>query len=309
MPAPRIHTLLLLACWLLLAGAGFYATSMHEERLARLQEAERLERRRQEEMKGLSGQATATQAVAEEARRKLGAQHKVFPAALSEADVAGHLNRLTRSGFQDFRLEREESRYGSDFNVHTFRLSGSSDYARLYRLVWDLENGRPFFRIDDLRIAHRDVRTKDPRTGAERLRVLASFTMTLHAYFGGGLSTLLDATPESGDSPGPPPLRALPAHVFPARQPAGNPFYPLILNQLPPNTYGRVDVEQAELVSIVGETAVFKDRSGYRTLQAGDAVYLGRIEAVEPAHNRVVVRLDKGGIAEVVRLQVNAGPQ
>src|SRR5690606_24923589 len=83
-----------------------------------------------------------------------------------------------------------------------------------------------------------------------------------------------------------PDLPPVPRELLPARQPALNPFFPGILQQIPPNTYGLIDVEQSALVSIVGQKAVFNEGGTFRTAGPGDAVYLGHVVTVDPQEGR-----------------------
>ncbi|MEM8558699.1 MAG: hypothetical protein AAGG50_12835, partial [Bacteroidota bacterium] len=88
---------------------------------------------------------------------------------------------------------------------------------------------------------------------------------------------------------------------------ATNPFYPLILEALPPNTDDLVDVEGNALVSVVGEVAVFERGGVLRSLRVGDRVYLGRIAAIDTEKARVVANLNRGGIRERVELDLLSG--
>ena len=143
--------------------------------------------------------------------------------------------------------------------------------------------------------------------------MLVSFQMQLDAIFGGaeGMSAP-DASPEP-ESQDLPVLRAkselppVPAEVLPDAHPDANPFFPLIMGQLPPNTYGLVELEKARLVSIVGQQAIFDYEGTFHTMGVGDDVYLGQITAVDPVDGRVQARLNKGGIIDEVELYLQTG--
>jgi hypothetical protein len=93
--------------------------------------------------------------------------------------------------------------------------------------------------------------------------------------------------------------------VLPQARPVANPFFPVVLSQLPPNTHNLIDVEQALLVGIVGGKAVFQDVNGHRQVGVGDAVYLGYITDVDAATGKVAARLNKGGIVDEVELDLH----
>jgi hypothetical protein len=98
-----------------------------------------------------------------------------------------------------------------------------------------------------------------------------------------------------------------PPEAFPARRAAINPFFPFILETLPPNTDDLVDPEENQLVSIIGRTAVFDRNGELRQLQPGDRVYLGRVANVDPRSGRVVIDYNRGGIRERVEIDLETG--
>jgi hypothetical protein len=125
------------------------------------------------------------------------------------------------------------------------------------------------------------------------------FTMTVDAYFGGTMG--LSAPAEE--------LVEIPAALLPLSRPAHNSFHPLVRTDLPPNDRLLVNVEMAELISIIGGTATFKDDQGLRELKKGDEVYLGTITEVDPIKAVVKARLNKGGISEVVEVSISHNPE
>jgi len=83
-----------------------------------------------------------------------------------------------------------------------------------------------------------------------------------------------------------------------------NPFHPLILETLPPNTYNLVDMNEASVVMIAGTNAILKWNENVYTLGIGDEVYLGQIISVDPRNGTVLARLNKGGIVDEVELRL-----
>lgn len=83
-----------------------------------------------------------------------------------------------------------------------------------------------------------------------------------------------------------------------------NPFYPLIRN-VEPNTDDLVNVEQSQLVGIGNGVVYLLDQNGVlQTLRERDRVYLGRLESININQGNVSFRLNKGGIVDVVSLEV-----
>lgn len=308
------NVIILVFGWLLVTAAGVYFTFFRQpEELEQLQKAEQVARMKNAELISLQSEAVELTDLTNETLRKWQARYKIIPDEIESAEVVGRLNELTQAGFKNFDVSFGGTTTTEDVSFYSFSVTGRGYFSSLYRLIWELENGREMYRIRDLNLDHIDLMTQDATAGAERLEVMVSFTMSIDAYFNGikGASApevmvvrLEDESyvPMDRDSGLPP----VPRELLPARQPALNPFFPIIMQQIPPNTYGLIDVEQARLVSIVGEKAVFQDDSGYRTAGVGDSVYLGRIVVVDPVEGRVVAHLNKGGIYDEVELHLQS---
>lgn len=309
------NIIVLTACWLLVAGAGTYITFFKQpEELEVVKRAEEVARLKQAEVTSLLQEVAATAQQADEAVRKWKARYKIIPDSLQGSEVVGYFNDLTQSGFKNFDVSLEEVTDYPDYSTYTFDVSGRAYYESLYRFIWAIENNRRLYRVRYLNLEHIDLLSTDRKTQAERMQVMVSFTMRIEAYFGGNDGMGASETMYAGLTEGSelpvsmddvPPV---PSHVLPSRRPAINPFFPIVMEQLPPNTHGLVNVEEARLVSIVDGKAVFLEgERGYRSLGEGDAVYLGRILTVDPKQDRVVVRLNKGGIVDEVEIELHTG--
>lgn len=314
MPTKVIYNIIILAVvWVLVVGAGIYKTMVKQpEALERAEKAEKVVRLKQAELASLETEHALSSEKADNALRKWRSRYKVIPPELSGPEVIGYLNALTESGFEVFDVTSSGTENAGGYSFHSFSISGRGYFSELYRIVRELENNRYFYRIPELTLVHMDIVTED-NEGREHLRVMVSFQMQLDAIFGGA-----DGMSAPGAGLGPeaealPVLRAkselppVPDEVLPEARPAGNPFFPLILSQLPPNTFGLINVEKAQLVSIVGEQAIFQEGDAFRTAGVGDDVYLGQITAVDPIEGRVQARLNKGGIIDEVELFLQTG--
>lgn len=303
------NILILSVCWILAVGGGVYATFVKQPgELDRVQKAEQMIQMEQAEFMALLVEETESEQLAAEAVSRWNSRYRAIPARLSSAEVVDYLNRLTPSGFESFDVSYDRTTELADYSYHTYRINGRGYFNSLYRFVWEIENGRAFYRLRDLSLDHIDVLKKDADTDRERLQVMVSFTLNVEAYFGGvegmdpgdvllaGSDAALPAEAETIE---------LPSDVLPARRAATNPFYPLIMDQLPPNTDNYVDVESASLVSIAGDVAVFQYNGEYRSVGVGDAVYLGYITELDQLGGKVHVRLNKGGIIDEVTLELD----
>ena len=82
-------------------------------------------------------------------------------------------------------------------------------------------------------------------------------------------------------------------------------FYPLIRNELPPNTEELLEVEGSKLLALLPDGAFISDTKGNTfMLWEGDQVYLGYLTKIDYNKNRVNFILNKGVIIEKVYLEL-----
>ncbi|MEX1055488.1 MAG: hypothetical protein WED81_05630 [Rhodothermales bacterium] len=310
-----INTWVMAACWVVLSGLGIYYTFYRQpEEIEHLQKAEQVAQMKFAEMASLETEEASLVHMADDAMRKWRARYKVIPDGLTTSDVVAYLNDLTAGGFKNFDITLSGRNQTADYSYYVFNFSGRAYYNSLYKLVWELENNRNFYRLHDITLDQIDLVSTDKELGSEQLQVMVSFTGRLEAYFDGidGASApdVIDAgmfedqgiaIAESEDLP------PVPLKLLPDVKPATNPFFPAIMETIPPNTYGLIDVEQSELVSIVGEKAVFQDSKGIRSVAVGEKVYLGVVTHVDAATGVVRATLNKGGITDNVERVLNTG--
>ncbi|MDX1546191.1 MAG: hypothetical protein R3247_04350 [Rhodothermales bacterium] len=317
MPTKVIYNIVILAVvWVAVLVAGIYITMVQQpEELARVEKAEKVVKLKQAELASLMTEHSSSIEQADAALSRWRARYKVIPEQLSGPEVIGYLNAITSTGFEVFDITSNGVKGGEDYRFHSYTISGRGYFTELYRIVWELENNRYFYRIPELTLVHMDIVTEDPDTGSEEMKVMVSFQMELDAIFGGadGMSAPLEDDPAPEGEASLPVARArselppVPTEVLPDQRPALNPFFPLIMERIPPNTYGRINVEQAQLVSIVGGEAVFLEGGRYRSVGLGEDVYLGQITDIDPIEGRVEARLNKGGIIDAVELYLQTG--
>ena len=306
---------ILVVCWLLVAGFGSYLTFMKQPlEMERLKEAERVVALKQDEAGALRLQTASAEQTAREVLSRWNARYKVMPETLQAHNVVAYFNTLTRDGFKNIDVEVKGTTAGGDYNSIGLKVSGRGLYRSLYDFVWALENNRSFYRIKSLNLDHLDLITNEKTASGQdrnRLDVLVSFTMDVEALYGGTLGVSANAASVVASDGGPVAPRVnpnappgVPASVLPTRRPPRNPFYPLILSQIPPNTFGLMDIEEATLISIADGRAIFTDGNGYHTLGIGGEVYLGEIISVNAQTGTVRARLNKGGIIDEVERRI-----
>lgn len=306
------NEILLIVGWLLVAGTGTYLTFFQQaNEIEHLEREVRLEEKKQADLTALLAEMASTKEKADEVITKWRARYKVFPKTISTPQIVGYLNELTQRGFKSFDITSGGAQSQENYSYHTFRATGRGYYSSLYQFIWELENSREFYRVRDLQLSHLDLRTTDDETGRKDMQILVTFDMSIDAFFGGPEGISADeAAPLVAEQERLPVGRtneqiSVPADVLPEKRPATDPFYPIIMESLPPNERGLVDVEQDEFVSIVENKAVFKTGDGYVMRGKGDDVYLGRIVEVDPRTGKVVARLNKGGIIDQIELMLD----
>lgn len=305
----RIGTnqILLLVCLLLVGGIGTYLTYFRQQStLDRLDQEIEAQKERKQKINTLRANLSEAQSQYQEARDRWRTRYKIVPETVSSTDIVGYLTELTKTGFQTFDVRAVGPQERNGYSEYTFRAEGQAPFQELYNFVWTVENSRPFYRIRDLQLSHQQERTTDEETGRTTLDVMVSFQMKLDAIYGaaGGLNVPeeqpggreVETLPVAQSTPRPP----VPVEVLPDPSPDLDPFYPVVFDNIPPNEHGRLNVETAELISIVGGTAIFSTGDGVERVQEGDRVYLGRITTIDASAGRVVARLDKGGLVETV---------
>ena len=296
---PTLLTALLVIALAAVGGYGFYQTrTVQPAEIAELEQQEKELIARQAGVEGLMIEFEESREQADVALRRWNARYKVLPTTLTSPAVVDYLNALSQNGFETFDLSLVGREVGAIHSKYTYRASGQAYFGALYGLLWNLENGRGMYRVRDLNVSRTNVQIDDPDREEDRSVVMADFELTVEAYFSG----------EEGIS-APDSLIEVPAAVLPPRSLPRDPFYPFILDNLPPNIDDLVDVEKDSLVSVAGPLATFDHGGSLRSLRAGDRVYLGKVTSIDPARARVVVNLDKGGIREKVEIDFRTGEQ
>jgi hypothetical protein len=306
-----LNTMVLIIILILVMGAGIWMTYVRQPtKLERIKGKAKVERMKHAKVTTLLKEEAATRAEAERAVTKWKARYKVIPDTVSSPAVVGFLNDLTRSGFENFDISFQGVRQEEDYSSLNYSIQGRGYFSRLYDVVWEVENNRNLYRINNLNLNHIDFISEDKESGKKRMEVMVSFDMELKAYFGASegmsapearLAQLTDKEMKDGKAP-----PEVPDEVLPNKKPAVNFFFPNIMDKLPPNTQNLVDVEKAKLISIADGKAVFQDGEGFRAVGEGDDVYLGQIVQVNPQRNRVVAQLNKGGILDRVTLTLGS---
>lgn len=306
------NQILLLSLLLLLVGTGTYLTYFRQQStLESLKQEIQAKQEEKEQIQTLQTDLTKAKAKLDTTRQQWRTRYKIVPETVSSPSAVRYLTELTQPGFETFDLSSEGVEKRDGYSVRAFSAEGKASFENLYQFVWTVENNRPFYKVRDLRLSYLEERTQNEETSRTEMDILVSFQMSVEAIYGavGGVEQgppsderEVQNLPVAQTSARPP----LPSSVLPNSAPELNPFYPLVFDEIPPNEYGRLNVESASLISIIDGQAVFETEDGVERVAEGGRVYLGRIIEVNPSEGRVVARLDKGGIVENVERTLDA---
>ncbi len=291
-----INTLVPLAWLVVVVVVGNYLTRVSQPaKLQAIEDTIKLASLQQAEVSQLLVEHAESLEMAEASLAKWNTRYKDVPVDLNTADMILYLEDLTSQGFERFDVDLEGTTNTPEFSYHTFDIRATAYFSNMYHFVWHIENNREFYRISDLTVRYKPVYKENRSTQKPRRYDMVDFSFQLDAYFAGrdGIS--------AADSV----LVPVPRSLLPRHSPSHNSFFPVVRTDLPPNDELLLDVERAQLVSIVGRRAVFDDDGFQYVVEEGDRIYLGTVVAIDPANARVRVRLNKGGKAMVFDLAMD----
>lgn len=168
------------------------------------------------------------------------------------------------------------------FNYYRFTLNGTARFNDLYKLVYAIEQSKHIKKITKTNLNNFIQVEKDGTP-----HFLVNYSLEVNVYF--AESDRFTAADSKENNLIPNPLYDI--------------FYPLIRNEIPPNTEHLLDVQVAQLLALIPDGAYLADASGNTfLLWEGDPVYLGYLTEIDYNNNKVHFILNKGGIIERVTL-------
>ncbi len=211
---------------------------------------------------------------------------------ISESDVSsqtyGYLSDIIdESGAQQLKmnLALTGTTDGATIGYNTYKITGVSEFANIFRFLWLLENGRKLYKI-------KNVTFRSEEVGADSMefpQIVIQYDMDINAYFTKektlGMQVMRpDSTPQ--------PIMS-------------NPFQPSILRKTPANVRNLVDVDRISVKATAnGKALVMTDDGKLVTLMVGDEVYLGKVANIIPKDGVIEFTLNDGGIVHTKRKQI-----
>lgn len=290
------NSFLLLVCLLLVGGVGYYLTEVRQTaEIKKIDDTIQLAKLERAQVSSLLVEQASSRELAEESLAKWKSRYKQIPGNLNTADMVLYLENLTAYGFERFDISLVGRTDKQDFSYYTFKVNALSTFDQMYRFVWQIENNREFYRINDLKLTHQMIFKENPETNLPRRYDMIDFSFTLDAYFNA----------KSGIAASEDELMDVPTELLPRRSSTHNSFYPIIRTDLPPNDEMLLDVEKATLISVVGDRAIFQGDEYQYVVSEGDRIYLGTILSIDPRTATVRVELNKGGNSFTVNLTLD----
>jgi hypothetical protein len=226
----------------------------------------------------------------EEAKKRWETRNKDVPPKDITGETYGYFNRIidlsgeVKLDMNYIEPTKDFGRYG--YNIYT--LKGEATFDNLFKFIWYMENGRRLFKVSNLVL--RGYESKAPETGETKVLVL--YDMEIQAFY--------SSIPELNIAPA---QRTIVPTVL-----TSNPFYPLILHEIPPPQADEIEIERSILKAVIpGKAFIVDQNQKSRQLAEGDKVYLGYVTRIIPDQGKVECLLNRGGVAERYELSIRLG--
>lgn len=222
-------------------------------------------------------------------KRRWETRNKDVPPKDVTGETYGYLNQgIEVSGEVQMDMTFVGPKDFGNYGYNVYSLKGEGPFANVVKFIWYIENGRRLFKISNLTLRGYESKNKD--TGETKLLVL--FEMELEAYY--------SSIPELNAAPGQ-------RSVIPISL-SGNPFYPLILREIPPPQADEIEIERSTLKAVIpGKAFIIDQNQKSRILEEGDPIYLGYVTRIVPDQGKIECLLNKGGVAERYELSIRIG--
>ncbi len=279
------NTIILLVTLLLIIGLGLgYNKFFQESQIENLQEE--LTRKQQDlnSKQNINNEFSELNDRYQSALGIISNYDKTLYASNKPDDVYDFLNKINQDGgnkiFFDFVYS--DSVPSNQYGVINSNLSGFSDYDALVSFINKIENSQLLNKVSNVTIS--PGRSEDGPNSV-------NFAFNLESYY--QKTQIFDSVSTEYRI-----VENLEVSSF-------NPFYALIQNTIPPNSEGLLNAESSRIVGITANRVFVIDQDGkVISLKEGDRVYLGYLSAIDINSKTATFNLNKGGIEQVVTLEV-----
>lgn len=207
-----------------------------------------------------------------------------IPVRLDQSSFYDFVNQVSFTFSNESYLNIEYDRIERDpnFFFYIYNIKGNTFFNEFYRLVYAIEQSKELKKVLECKIDN-VVSLNEDNIALYQV----SFEMEVAVYFSEDDSFASSALVENRLNP----------------NPLYDIFYPLIRNEIPPNTDNLPDIQSGQLLALIPDGAFISDgRGNSYLLWEGDKVYLGYLTEIDYNKNEVSFILNKGGIIEKVTL-------
>ncbi|MFZ1292459.1 MAG: hypothetical protein WAR79_20380 [Melioribacteraceae bacterium] len=208
----------------------------------------------------------------------------VIPTKITQSSFFQFVNDVSAGFTENSHVNVEYVATGEQgsFSTHNYVLKGTADFNDLFKLIYSVEQSKELKKI-----------TKGNLTNFVEVdeegnpHYLVTYSLEAMVYFSDNDMFASANYAENRLEP----------------NPLYNIFYPLIREEIPPNSEGLLDVQTAQLLALIPDGAYLTDASGTtHLLWEGDKVYLGYLTKIDYTTNEVKFILNKGGVIENIAL-------
>ncbi len=195
-------------------------------------------------------------------------------------DYLSEINDDNLELYYDYNFQ--DSTIQDQYGIINSTIRGAGIYSDFVTFINKLENSALLNKVNNVSV------TPAPNLGSDEF---VSFSMLLSSYYQKINFEVNDSTSRFKIDPS--------VSIF-------NPFYPLILESLPPNEDNLVNIERSRILGLTSTRIFIVDQTGTtQVLKPGDKVYLGYLDKIDIKNNHATFNLDKGGIQEIFTLEVD----
>lgn len=210
----------------------------------------------------------------------------IIPLNVSQAKFFKFVNNVS-SNFSDLshvNVEFNGAGDPGDFFSYMYSIKGAAEFHDLFKLLYAIEQSKELKKV--LKGTLNNFVEVDP-DGIPHY--LVTYAFDVQVYYSDN-DTYAAAKYNENQ------LKANPLY---------NIFYPLIRDEIPPNSDNLLDVQTAQLLALIPDGAYVADSGGKtHLLWEGDEVYLGYLTKIDYTTNEVKFVLNKGGVIEKVTLKL-----
>ena len=275
------NTLILLLALLIINGGGYaYMHFIQKAEIEDLEERQvRLERDYQQDLETAELVPMLREQFAEATSVIEGFDKTIFTNNNAD-EIFRFLSLINEGAGVNFNFTFRDSTSSDQYGIINSEINGSGPYRSVVRFINAIEYSEPVQKIDGISLT--------PSGEAEGYQNV-NFTFRLQSHY---------------DRVGVFDNYQTPDIAFRTNESNHNPFFPLIRN-VPPNEDNLPNVDQSRIVGLTGSVVYLMDQNGQMvTLRVNDRVYLGRLEQINMQQGSARFRLNRGGIIDVVTLEV-----